>query len=136
MAAVKIPADVHEEMIRHLRSAAPNEGCGLLAAGPDGVVTRVYCLTNIDASPVAYTLDPTEHVRALYDAEGNGWNLVAVFHSHPAGPPIPSSTDVAKALEPDWVYVIVGLIDEDRPAVRGYRIVDGAVDEEPIEVAA
>ena len=49
---------------------------------------------------------------------------------------MPSATDVAKALEPEWVYVIVGLADEERPMVKGYRIVDGTVDEEPIEVAA
>ncbi|MBU1865057.1 MAG: M67 family metallopeptidase [Actinobacteria bacterium] len=133
---MEVPAAVYEEMIRHARSAVPAEACGLLAAGPDGKATRAYCLTNLDASPVAYTVDPSEHIGALHDAEGHGWHLAAVFHSHPAGPPVPSATDVAKALEPAWLYVIIGLALPDRPSVRGFRIVDGVVTEEPIAVEA
>jgi proteasome lid subunit RPN8/RPN11 len=122
-------------MIGHCRAALPLEACGLLAARPDGRAAGAYCLTNLDASAVAYTLDPSEHVRALYDAESRGWHLAAVFHSHPAGPAVPSPTDVAKALEPEWLYLIVGMAGRE-PTVRGFRIVDGAVDEEPIVVEA
>ena len=136
LSAVEVPATVYEAMIRHSESAAPSEACGLVAAGPDGRATMAYCLTNTDASPVAYTLDPSEHIRALHHAESKGWHLAAVFHSHPNGPAVPSATDVAKALEPEWLYVIVGLAGPDRPTVRGFRIVDGVVTEEPIVLEA
>ena len=36
---MEIPAAVYETMLRHTRASAPLEACGLLAAGPDGVVT-------------------------------------------------------------------------------------------------
>ena len=133
---MEIPAPVYETMLRHTRAAAPLEGCGLLAAGGDGVVTAAYCLTNTDASPSSYTLDPSEHVRALYDAERRGWRLAAVFHSHPGALPIPSAADVAGALEPEWVHVIIGSDRSGGEVVRGYRIVDGEVGEEPIVVRA
>ena len=123
-------------MLRHTRASAPLEACGLLAAGPDGVVTAAYCVTNLDASPASYTLDPTEHVRALYDAESRGWRLAAVFHSHPGGAPVPSAADVAGALEPEWVHVIVGSDGSGGDAVRAYRIVDGEVGEVPIVLRA
>jgi len=45
--------------------------------------------------------------------------------------PIPS-----KALEPEWLYFIVGLADLGRPTVRGFWIVDGVVTEEPIVLEA
>ncbi len=130
-----MPAEVYETMLRHCRDASPLEACGLLAAGPDGRVTAAYCLDNADASPTSYTLDPAGHVRALYDAEGRGWHLAAVFHSHPAGPPVPSLADVAGALEPSWVHIIVGLAGGE-PEVRGYRIADGDVAGEPIVVGS
>jgi proteasome lid subunit RPN8/RPN11 len=132
---VEIPVPVLDTIVRHSRAAAPLEACGLLAAGSDGVVTTAYCLDNVDASPTSYTVDPVGHVRALYDAEGRGWRLAAVFHSHPDGPPVPSAADVAGALEPEWVHVIVGL-GGGEPRVRGYRIIDGNVAEEPIVVGA
>jgi proteasome lid subunit RPN8/RPN11 len=53
---------------------------------------------------------------------------LGIFHSHPAGPPIPSATDIAQALYPDSVYVIIAL-NQSPPSVRGFRIVEGQVNE-------
>jgi len=69
LSAVEVPATVYEAMIRHSLSAAPLEACGLVAAGPDGRAVMTYCLANLDVSPVSYTLDPSEHIRALHHAE-------------------------------------------------------------------
>lgn len=77
------------------------------------VVVKVYPTGNDDASPVSYTIPPKEHFAALTDAEGNGWRLGGVFHSHPTGPARMSQTDLAKVSEPDWVYIVVGLSGEE-----------------------
>lgn len=127
---------VYEDMVRHCHAVAPEEACGLLAADSTGMAIKAYCGTNLDASPVSYTLDPSEHITALHDAERHGWHLAAVFHSHPNGPAIPSRTDVTRALEPEWLYIIIGLMEPGRPSVRGFRIVDGMVTEEPIVTEA
>jgi proteasome lid subunit RPN8/RPN11 len=124
-----MPDQIREAMIAHARFGAPREACGLLAADDAGRLRMAYCLTNLDASPAEYTVDPSEHIKALYHAEGNGWHLAGVFHSHPAGRAVPSATDVARALEPEWLYVIVGMAEPDDPEVRAFRIVDGDVDE-------
>ena len=119
-------------MIAHSLAWYPEEACGLLAADEGGRLCRAYCLRNVDHSPVAYTLDPQEHFRALRDAEAQGWHLAGVFHSHPQTSPHPSPTDVARALEPDWLYVLVGLGDRTAPEVRGFWIRHGKVEEEPL----
>jgi proteasome lid subunit RPN8/RPN11 len=36
-------------------------------------------------------------------------SIIGVYHSHPLGDPVPSPTDIAEAMYPDWIYVIVGL---------------------------
>jgi proteasome lid subunit RPN8/RPN11 len=131
-----LPAEIRETMLAHARSSLPNEACGLLAVDGDGCVRRAYCLANVDASPVSFTVDPDEHFASLTDAEEMGWALGGSFHSHPRTGAVPSRTDVARALEPEWVYVIVGRVERKEPEVRAWRIGGGVVTEEPISMGA
>lgn len=103
-----LPDHLREQIIAHCVAALPNEGCGLLAMDGDRVV-KVYPTGNTDSSPSSYTIPPQEHFDALSDAEARGWRIGGVFHSHPRGPARMSATDIARALEPDWIYVVVGL---------------------------
>ncbi len=56
-----------------------------------------------------------------------------MFHSHTHTDAYPSPTDVAQAPDPGWHYVLVSLRDT-HPVVRCYRIVEGRITEEPVEV--
>ena len=58
---------------------------------------------------------------------GLEWEIAGVFHSHPKSAPFPSAADIAGALDPEWLYVIVGLQRPDVPEVRSFRIRDGVV---------
>ena len=130
---MQIPVQIRDAMVAHAYFTHPLESCGLLAADGHGKLRMVYCLTNAEASSTRYTIEPTEHFRALRHAEGNGWELVGAFHSHPHTSAYPSPTDVRMAPEPGWLYVVVGLEDFNRPEVRGFRIDNGVVSEEPLE---
>ncbi|HHC08128.1 MAG TPA: M67 family peptidase [Actinobacteria bacterium] len=123
---VVLPAEAAAAVVQHARFCFPEEACGLLAADPTGRITMVYCLTNLDRSPVRYTLAPAEHYHAWRHAEARGWELVGVFHSHPRAAPVPSARDVAGALEPRWFHLIVGHVDT-APRLAVHRIVDGRV---------
>lgn len=114
-----LPDDLRRQIVDHCLSELPNEGCGLLAVNGDRVV-KVYPASNEDASPKSYTIPPPEHYDALVDAESHGWELGGVFHSHPTGPAAMSATDLEKALEPGWIYLVVSL-DGDYPAITGWR---------------
>ncbi len=129
---MNLPAQIHEAMVAHARFCYPEEACGLLAADAGGRLRMAICMANADRSPTRYTLDPTEHYRALRYAEANGWELAGVFHSHTHSAAYPSPTDVGLAADPAWLYVIVGLGDLRNPDVRGYWIRDGRVAEEPL----
>jgi proteasome lid subunit RPN8/RPN11 len=124
---------VHREHLDAMQAHAgfcwPNEACGLVAADDRGVLRMVYCLSNLDASPYRFTVDPAEHFGAWRHASGRGWEIAGSFHSHPDSAAVPSSTDVAGALDPAWVYFIVGPVWSARREVRAYRIRDGAIDE-------
>jgi proteasome lid subunit RPN8/RPN11 len=121
----------HDEVIAHARADAPNECCGYMAVR-DGVVERVVRATNLRASPYGYELDPGSLLAANeLDDEGLG---VAIYHSHPRSPAEPSQTDINLAVYPHWTYVIVSLRNGDGE-VRAWRIEDGRVAEEAVELA-
>lgn len=134
--SIRVPEPVHRTMIEHARDCYPEEACGLLAGQPDGRLTKAYPLTNIAHSAVNYVIDPREHFGAMRDAESQGWELVGVFHSHTHSPAYPSSTDVALAVEPDWLYVLVGMERIDALSVRGFRIRDHRITEKTLSFDA
>ena len=131
---LRLAADVHRQMVGHCLDRLPEEACGLLA-GPAGAsaVEVCYPVNNVDESARTYTLDPLGHLRADRDAEERGLEVIGVFHSHTHTAAYPSPTDVEKAPDPDWHYVLVSL-RHGEAVVRSFRIEDGTVAEEPVVV--
>jgi proteasome lid subunit RPN8/RPN11 len=110
----------------------PLEMCGLIAGPEDGeLAARFYPCGNTAESAKVYTIDPHDHLRAERDADDHDWEINGVVHSHTHSEPYPSPTDVTQAPDPAWHYVIVSL-KRDSPELRSYRIVDGAITEEPV----
>jgi proteasome lid subunit RPN8/RPN11 len=121
-----------DEMVTHCLRGLPLEACGLLAGDPQsGEVHRLYPAENLARSALVYTLDPKAHLRADREAEEAGWSIIGVFHSHTHTEAHPSPTDVGQAPDPTWHYVIVSL-RAPAASIRSFRIVDGAVSEEPL----
>ncbi|WNG47941.1 M67 family metallopeptidase [Archangium minus] len=71
------------EVVRHLESAYPREGCGvLLRAGEEGP-WRFRPLRNAHEAPrLAYAFDPREWLAVLLEAESRGEHVACVVHSH------------------------------------------------------
>jgi len=115
-------------MISHCLACWPHEACGMLAGSGD-TAAGIYEMTNTEASPVSYVIDPGEQFRVNREMREKGQRLVAIYHSHPQSPPYPSATDVSLAFYDDAVYVIVGLTEREAPVAKGFRIVDGKVEE-------
>ena len=135
---VRIARSFVEEMVAHAKDDLPNECCGILA-GPEGEVARSFRMTNVEASPFRFSMDPGELVRVDGEAGDQGWELLAIYHSHTGSPAYPSDTDVRIAggtaeLWPDTRYVLVSLMDPETPDVRIFRISGGVVTEEQLEV--
>jgi proteasome lid subunit RPN8/RPN11 len=127
--AVRVHPEMAEAIVQHGRFAAPDEACGLFAVDDAGDLRMVYCLTNVDRSALRFTVAPHEHYHAWKHAERNGWRIGGVFHSHTESAAEPSEADVTGALDPSWVYMIVGPMSAPEPQVRAYRIVHGEVEE-------
>ncbi len=133
MVAFSIEKHYLEEMIAHARQEAPNECCGVLA-GRDGRVLKLYRATNAEHSRYRYEVDSQELFRIHRECEESGWQFLGIYHSHTASEAYPSPTDVRLAFWPESLYFLVSLRDPQNPVVRAFRIRDGEVTEEEIEI--
>ena len=132
---LRVPSEIHDAIIAHARRDHPNEACGVVAgpAGSDRPV-RLLEMLNSAASPTFYQFDSIEQLKvwtAMDDAEEEP---VIIYHSHTATEAYPSRTDIAYANEPAAHYVLVSTADPATTDFRSFRIVDGEVSEEPVEV--
>jgi proteasome lid subunit RPN8/RPN11 len=123
-----------KQMLAHLQACYPLEGCGLLAGDGEGRVTAVYPIENMLRSPTAYEMEPRQQIEAMLALEAAGWQLVAIYHSHPQGPEEPSPTDIALAFYPEVAYVIVSLQKLTEPTMRMFRIFGEEVVEQKIKI--
>ena len=134
-----IRRDLVEAMVAHARRDHPDEACGLLV-GPEGAgrPERVIEMTNAKRSPTLYEFDPSEWLQVWKQMQAADEEPVVVYHSHTATEAYPSRTDIALAQEPGAHYVLVSTRDGahiDGPVeFRSFRIVDGEVTEEEVEV--
>ena len=96
---LEIPRQHWDEMLRHIDRLAPLEACGLMA-GFDNRVTVTIPVPNELSSPVRFRMEPQGQLAAFEQIDAAGLALLAIFHSHPQGPPVPSPTDIAEAMYP------------------------------------
>jgi [CysO sulfur-carrier protein]-S-L-cysteine hydrolase len=138
-AVLKIAREHVEAMIAHAREDHPDEACGVIV-GPEGsdVATRLVRMINADRSPTFFRFDPQEQFELYKAMSAAAEEIVVVYHSHTSTEAYPSGTDIALASEPQAHYVLVSTAKSgasDGPiSVRSYRIVDGVVTEEEIDV--
>ena len=130
---LRLPRVFADEIVAHALEEEPNEACGLLAGKEDRVV-KLYRVTNTEHSPARFNMEPQELYHAYRDIEDNGWELLAIYHSHPKGQAYPSVTDVRLATWPEARYIIVSLLDRERPAMRAFHIVEGQITEEELQI--
>lgn len=128
-----------DDMVAHSREAMPNECCGILS-GAAGNVEKLYRMTNVEASPFRFSMDPLEIMKVDQEAGDMGWDLMVIYHSHTHSEAYPSDTDVRIAggtteLWPEVRYILVSLMDPDDPKVRLFRINQGNITEETLQVA-
>ena len=122
-----------DEMVEHGLAAFPNEACGLLA-GKEGRPVKFFAMTNQDASPVSYRLDPKEQLKVFDEMDDEGWDLLGIFHTHTHSEAYPSETDLKQAFYPEALYLVMSLSDRSAPVLRGFRVGDGGVDEEEVAI--
>lgn len=130
-----IRRDLVDAMVRHARRDHPDEACGVLA-GPAGSDRPQRCIPMLNSarSMTFYEFDSGDDLRLHRELESRGEERVVIYHSHTATEAYPSRRDADIAGYPDAHYVLISTRDPDTHELRSYRIIDGEVTEEPVEV--
>jgi len=122
-----------KQIVTQARAQSPHEACGLIG-GRDGRAVEVVLIDNIAATPTThYELAPKQQAEAMMGFHKRGLDLIAIYHSHPNDPPVPSQTDVRSATYPDAAYLIVGL-KNDHADLAAWRLRPPDVDRVPLHI--
>ncbi len=132
---LRIERAVYEAIVAHARRDHPDEACGIVA-GPAGSdrPERFVAMRNAERSPTFYRFDSIEQLKVWRVMDDRDEEPVVIYHSHTATEAYPSRTDISLASEPNAHYVLASTRDPEHTEVRSYRIVDGTVTEEPVEI--
>lgn len=124
-----------DSMVAHARTDHPDEACGVIA-GPEGTdrPERFIAMVNAERSPTFYRFDSGEQLKVWREMDRAAEEPVVIYHSHTGTEAYPSRTDVSFASEPNAHYVLISTRDPDSEEIRSYRITDGVVIEEEIQI--
>ncbi len=136
---LRIWQEIHDEIVAHARRDHPDEACGIVAGSTaSDAPTRLVPMTNAERSPTFFRFDSTEQLKVWRELDERDEVPVVVYHSHTSTAAYPSRTDINLAAEPDAHYVLVSTAQCGNGAgpveFRSFRIVDGIVTEENVDV--
>jgi len=129
----------YDQIVAQARDEEPLECCGIVGGRGDQA-QKVYATRNADKSRVHYTIEPKDMLDATRDIEDvHEWEISAFFHSHPASDAYPSPTDVREAVQSGYSeysrFIIVSLLNPEKPVMRCFWLRGGIVSEEAMVVA-
>jgi proteasome lid subunit RPN8/RPN11 len=132
---LRIDRSIRDAIVEHARRDHPDEACGVVA-GPEGSdrPVRFIPMLNAARSPTFYEFDSADLLALYKQMSANDEEPVVIYHSHTATEAYPSRTDVSYASEPGAHYVLVSTREPETTEFRSFRIVDGEITEEPVEV--
>ncbi len=128
---LRIPRKLTDAVIDHAYEGFPNEVCGILG-GKGGVVSSLFRLTNAHGGK-HFVVDPAESLAVINRMREEGLAILAIYHSHPNGPPRPAPEDNHLALTGDISFIIISLMKLDNPVLKSYRITDSHFVPEDVE---
>jgi [CysO sulfur-carrier protein]-S-L-cysteine hydrolase len=136
---LRISRELVDQIVAHAKRDHPDEACGVIT-GPEGSdrPSRFVPMVNAARSATFYEFDSADLLALYRDMDARGEEPVVIYHSHTATEAYPSRTDIALASEPGAHYLLVSTRESgphDGPyELRSFRILDGAVTEEDVEI--
>jgi proteasome lid subunit RPN8/RPN11 len=133
-AALRIPRTIVNQILHQAQQAQSEEICGLIG-GRDGELLRCYPVANVAGDKRhLFQMDPRGQIDAMRQMRAAGDTLLAIYHSHPDAPALPSAIDIAQDEYPEALYLIVSLTTKGVLEMRGFRIRAGRAEEVAIAI--
>lgn len=127
----------YEKIVQHAITCLPEEACGLIAGieNENGrEIREVYFLTNMDHSNEHFSLNPKEQLAAVRNMREKKLRPLGNWHSHPETPSRPSEEDKSLAYDSRASYLILSLMNRERPVLNAFHICGGAAEKETLRI--
>ena len=87
-ALIELPRTAINRLLAAAQSSPGMEVCGFVVRDGDGCT--VVPVRNVSSDPTRrFEMEPAGMVEAFRHARDDGEEILAIYHSHPAGPPVP-----------------------------------------------
>ncbi len=122
---IKLSPAALSNMLNHLETEYPNEGCGFLF-GSDSNVRNVILVQPVKNEKTEnrkrrFEINPLDYMKAEKYALDNDISLLGIYHSHPDHPARPSEHDLKQAV-PFFSYIIVSVEKEKAKKITSWRL--------------
>lgn len=123
--------------IYRIKNIVALDGAEKLSSFDPAKVAHLERLSPAERAEIAFVMDMQDFSAAKKDIRNKDLDLLVVYHSHPHDPARPSVTDIkiASDYEEIWpkinlpipAYLLISLMDKNKPDIRTYWIKDGTV---------
>jgi len=123
--------------IYRIKNIVALDGAEKLSSFDPAKVAHLERLSPVERAEIAFVMDMQDFSAAKKDIRNKELDLQVVYHSHPHDPARPSVTDIkiASDYEEIWpkinlpipAYLLISLMDKNKPDIRTYWIKDGTV---------
>ncbi|MBF0110330.1 MAG: M67 family metallopeptidase [Magnetococcales bacterium] len=121
-----IPRPIVNRILAHALKTAPEECVGILSGQTPRTITAWHPLANSLRHERRFLADPAQQIQLMKDLRERGEQVIAIYHSHPAAPAMPSPQDLREAYDPEVLHLIVSLDTLGRLDLNGFLVRDGA----------
>lgn len=135
LVTISIPSTIYKEMVEHIVSSYPDEGCGVVGSVQQRVVKH-YPTANAAEHPDDFSIIADADLVRIYNDIDEYDGEMIYYHSHPKSEAFPSARDIDWAKRSGYLYIIFShRFYPEAPYVRVFQIdIQGNVVEGKIEV--
>ena len=121
MNTLELPRALVNQILAHAQQSPDEEICGLISS-KNGAANRYYQITNVaDSKANRFEMSGAEQIAAMKNMRSQDEELLAIVHSHPNAPAIPSETDKKENQYADIFYLVVSLDTKGVIQLQAYR---------------
>ena len=134
---IKLSKELYNEILNAAKTVFPEEACGLIGGTEENgirTIQKVYVLENVDHSHEHFTMSPKDQLAAVKNMRANSLKPLGNFHSHPESPSRPSDEDKRLAYDKNASYIILSLMDSEKPILNSFHIEGNVSQKEELEI--
>lgn len=123
--ALELPRVLVNQILAHAQQNPDEEICGLISSKNE-IATRYYRIGNAAPDKTHhFEMNGAEQIAAMKKMRAQGEKIMAIVHSHPDAPAIPSTFDEESNGYPEAYYLVVSLNTKGVLELRCFLLIDG-----------